>query len=303
MEALREQRESTICTTREELYSAQEEVPFLPVVLSPRVPHDILTHFNCQFKKIVPLTWRIWFGMLDSCFAACHGGCHCGARAGYRRPAGWPGLRQIRVGALEERSCEVRGGDRSSAAGFHAAAAAPEHCHPAAGWARSSIISSGFRMSPPAMAHTWPWPNTSLLQWSVASCSSGVPVYSRNVTAWEVKERLFQTNCSACRLNSAGRHWNMWHLALDSTKTMLGRPVRTFHHDVISVCISAWLQHQRAQSSPQQQFGVPGEKGGSPAGQAGFSRKSTRAGRQQVEDPAGPGSGPHTHITEGGTHF
>lgn len=96
---------------------------------------------------------------------------------------------------------------------------------------------------------------------------------------------------------------NMWHLALDSTKTILGRPVRTYHHDVISVCISAWLQHQRAQSSPQQQFGVPGEKGGSPAGQAGFSRKSTRAGRQQVEDPAGPGSGPHTHITEGGTHF
>lgn len=27
MEALREQRESTICNTREELYSAQEEVP------------------------------------------------------------------------------------------------------------------------------------------------------------------------------------------------------------------------------------------------------------------------------------
>lgn len=52
MEALREQRESTICTTREELYSAQEEVPFLPVVLSPRILHDILS----QFKKIVPLT-------------------------------------------------------------------------------------------------------------------------------------------------------------------------------------------------------------------------------------------------------
>lgn len=33
MEALREQRESTICTTREELYSAQEEVPLLPVLL------------------------------------------------------------------------------------------------------------------------------------------------------------------------------------------------------------------------------------------------------------------------------
>lgn len=33
MEALREQRESTICTTREELYSAQEEVsPFSPLI-------------------------------------------------------------------------------------------------------------------------------------------------------------------------------------------------------------------------------------------------------------------------------
>lgn len=34
MEALREQRESTICTTREELYSAQEEVPLLLVLVS-----------------------------------------------------------------------------------------------------------------------------------------------------------------------------------------------------------------------------------------------------------------------------
>lgn len=34
MEALREQRESTICTTREELYSAQEEVPPLPDLLT-----------------------------------------------------------------------------------------------------------------------------------------------------------------------------------------------------------------------------------------------------------------------------
>lgn len=204
MEALREQRESTICTTREELYSAQEEVPFLPVVLSPRILHDILYHFDHQFKKIVPLTWRILYGMSDSCFAARHGGCHCGAWAGYSRPAGWPGLRQIRVGALEEHSCKVRGGHRSSAGGFHATAAAPEHCHSAAGWARSSLISSVFRMFPPATAHTWP--HTSLLQWSVLSCSSGVPVCSRNVTAWEVKERLFQTNCSAWRLNSAGRH-------------------------------------------------------------------------------------------------
>lgn len=55
MEALREQRESTICTTREELYSAQEEVPFLPV-LSPRILHDIWSLFNHQFKKIVTLT-------------------------------------------------------------------------------------------------------------------------------------------------------------------------------------------------------------------------------------------------------
>lgn len=34
MEALKEQRESTICTTREELYSAQEEVSLLPVLLT-----------------------------------------------------------------------------------------------------------------------------------------------------------------------------------------------------------------------------------------------------------------------------
>lgn len=34
MEALREQRESTICTTREELCSAQEEVPLLPDLLT-----------------------------------------------------------------------------------------------------------------------------------------------------------------------------------------------------------------------------------------------------------------------------
>lgn len=35
MEALREQRESTICTTREELYLAQEEVPLLLHTLTP----------------------------------------------------------------------------------------------------------------------------------------------------------------------------------------------------------------------------------------------------------------------------
>lgn len=50
MEALREQRESTICTTREELYSAQEEV-----VLSS---HTWFYRLNCQFKKNFPLTWN-----------------------------------------------------------------------------------------------------------------------------------------------------------------------------------------------------------------------------------------------------
>lgn len=65
---------------------------------------------------------------------------------------------------------------------------------------------------------------------------------------------------------------------------------------------SACVQHQRAQSSPHQQSQVPGEKGGSPAGQAGLSREPARARCQQVEDAAGPGPGPHTHSAEGGTH-
>jgi len=35
MEALREQRESTICSTREELYSAQEEVRLQLALMAP----------------------------------------------------------------------------------------------------------------------------------------------------------------------------------------------------------------------------------------------------------------------------
>lgn len=39
MEALREQRESTICSTRDELYSAQEEVTHYPSC-SPLTPRN-----------------------------------------------------------------------------------------------------------------------------------------------------------------------------------------------------------------------------------------------------------------------
>lgn len=45
MEALREQRESTIHTTREELYSAQEEVPLLTRSL---VPFDFTSYAFSQ---------------------------------------------------------------------------------------------------------------------------------------------------------------------------------------------------------------------------------------------------------------
>lgn len=43
MEALREQRESTICTTREELYSAQEEVTRHSCLLLPDSSQLLLT--------------------------------------------------------------------------------------------------------------------------------------------------------------------------------------------------------------------------------------------------------------------
>lgn len=74
MEALREQRESTICSTREELYSAQEEVLRQP---RPRVR-----------SKSRALSVNIVSLPPDSRPATRHGGGHSGPGAGDRRPAG-----------------------------------------------------------------------------------------------------------------------------------------------------------------------------------------------------------------------
>lgn len=86
--------------------------------------------------------------MSDSCLAARHEFCHHRVRAGDYCPAGWLGRREIRAGPLEEHSCEVRGGDQSAAGGLHAAAAAAEHCHPAAGWAHVALTLEAFTSQP-----------------------------------------------------------------------------------------------------------------------------------------------------------
>lgn len=72
MEALREQRESTICSTREELYSAQEEV-----LRQPRV-HSKSRALSVKIVSLPP----------DSRPATRRGGGHSGPGAGDRRPAG-----------------------------------------------------------------------------------------------------------------------------------------------------------------------------------------------------------------------
>lgn len=66
-------------------------------------------------------------------------------------------------------------------------------------------------------------------------------------------------------------------------------------------CMCVCVQHQGAESGPQQQSGVTREEGGGSAGQTGFSGESTPAGRKQAKDPAGPGPGQHTHTAERGT--
>lgn len=68
---------------------------------------------------------------------------------------------------------------------------------------------------------------------------------------------------------------------------------------VCGVCVC--VQHQGAESGPQQQSGVSGEEGGGSAGQTRFSGEPAPAGRKQAEEPAGPSPGPHTHTAERGT--
>lgn len=82
MEALREQSENTICSTREDLYSAQEEV---------RHPcaRQASSQKNSRHLCVVP-------GVTDPRPAARRGGGHGRAGAGHRRPAGGPGQRALR---------------------------------------------------------------------------------------------------------------------------------------------------------------------------------------------------------------
>lgn len=102
---------------------------------------------------------RIFIRMSDSCLAACHEFRHRWVRAGDSCPAGWLGRREIRAGPLEEHSCKARGGNKSAAGGLHAAAAAAEHCHPAAGWARLmltvELFSSKYGISWKGTADAW----------------------------------------------------------------------------------------------------------------------------------------------------
>lgn len=68
------------------------------------------------------------------------------------------------------------------------------------------------------------------------------------------------------------------------------------------LCVCVCLQYQGAESGPQLQFGVSGEEGGGSAGQTRFSGESAPAGREQAEQPVGPGAGPYAYTAERGAH-